>query len=305
MKTERFAPGPRYAGSMSAHFLPAFIERHAPLFILTGAGCSTDSGIPDYRDTEGAWKRPQPMTLQRFLRDQQGRRRYWARSLLGWPRMRDARPNAAHTALARLEQLGRVQALITQNVDRLHQGAGSECVIDLHGRIDRVRCLSCAGTSARAALQSELLARNPEWASLSASAAPDGDAALEGQDFSRFDVPACHHCGGVLKPDVVFFGESVPSARVETAMAHLQASAGVLVVGSSLMVLSGYRFVRAAAAAGKPIAAINLGRTRADDLLTLKVSECCAHALAFARQEGAVSRFAAAARDGLAASAGV
>jgi NAD-dependent SIR2 family protein deacetylase len=305
MNTQHCAPGPGSADRVSTHSLQAFIERHAPLFILTGAGCSTDSGIPDYRDTAGAWKRPQPMTLQRFLRDQQGRQRYWARSLLGWPRMRDARPNAAHGALACLEQRRRMQVLVTQNVDRLHQAGGSERVIDLHGRIDRVRCLSCTDTSDRAALQSELLARNPEWANLTASAAPDGDAALEGRDFSRFEVPVCRHCGGVLKPDVVFFGESVPSARVEAAMAHLQDSAGVLVVGSSLMVLSGYRFVRAAAEAGKPIAAINLGRTRADDLLTLKVSESCAHALAFALPQVAANRFAAAAPGELAASAGV
>jgi NAD-dependent SIR2 family protein deacetylase len=170
---------------------------------------------------------------------------------------------------------------VTQNVDRLHQAAGSAEVIDLHGRMDLVRCMDCWRLQPRSELQDELLSLNPAWASLDARTAPDGDADLDGLDFSTFEVPPCAYCAGVLKPDVVFFGESVPQERVETAMHHLQQAEAMLVVGSSLMVYSGYRFAQAAAAAGKPIAAVNLGRTRADELLTLKVGMPCAQALAF------------------------
>jgi NAD-dependent SIR2 family protein deacetylase len=266
---------------MDQHALADFIDRHSRLFVLTGAGCSTDSGIPDYRDTDGGWKRAQPVTLQAFTRDPATRRRYWARSLIGWQRFGHARPNATHRALAALEQRGNVELLVTQNVDRLHQAAGSMNVLDLHGRLDLVRCLECWRLQPRSELQDELTALNPEWANLDARVAPDGDADLDGLDFSTFQVPPCSYCAGMLKPDVVFFGESVPKERVESAMHHLQQANAMLVVGSSLMVYSGYRFAQAAAAAGKPIAAVNLGRTRADDLLTLKVTQPCAEALAF------------------------
>lgn len=248
--------------------------------MLTGAGCSTQSGIPDYRDAEGEWKRARPVTLQAFLGDPHTRRRYWARGLVGWRLMRRAQPNDAHRALASLECEGRVELLLTQNVDRLHQAAGSVNVVDLHGRIDIVRCMQCERRIPREDVQQELLRLNPDWKSVEASSAPDGDADIEGRDFDRFEVPACGACGGLLKPDVVFFGESVPRERVEIAMASLQKADAVLVVGSSLMVYSGYRFVRAAAVAGKAIAAINLGRTRADELLALKIEEPCAQALA-------------------------
>jgi NAD-dependent SIR2 family protein deacetylase len=261
--------------------LRVFIERYSRLFVLTGAGCSTDSGIPDYRDAEGEWKRAQPVTFQSFMEDPRTRQRYWARSVIGWRRFRHARPNDAHDALARLEQRGYIESLVTQNVDRLHQAAGSVGVIDLHGRLDQVRCMDCGQCLPREDFQAELILRNPEWAKLDARAAPDGDADLESRDFSTFHVPACPDCEGVLKPDVVFFGESVPPERVSAAMAHLQQSDALLIVGSSLMVYSGYRFALAAAAAGKPIAAVNLGRTRADELLTLKVAEPCGTALAF------------------------
>ncbi len=247
--------------------------------MLTGAGCSTESGIPDYRDADGAWKRAKPLEYRAFLDDPHVRRRYWARSLVGWRRLRAARPNEAHRALARLEHLGRIERLVTQNVDGLHQSAGSIAVIDLHGRIDRVCCIGCGRLIEREAMQRELSRRNPDWADLDALDAPDGDADLDGLDFSSFDVPACDACGGVLKPDVVFFGESVPPARVATAMECLQRADAMLIVGSSLMVYSGYRFASAAAAAGRPIAAVNLGRTRADPLLALKVEQPCGAAL--------------------------
>jgi NAD-dependent SIR2 family protein deacetylase len=263
--------------------LSEFIHRHSRLFVLTGAGCSTDSGIPDYRDADGSWKRAQPVTFQAFMGNPHTRQRYWARSLIGWQRFGRASPNDTHYALARLEQLGRIELLVTQNVDRLHQGAGSTHVVDLHGRLDLVRCTACNGRLPREDLQRQLLQRNPTWSELALDAriAPDGDADLAHHDFSTFEVPPCPHCGGVLKPDVVFFGESVPRHRVETSMLHLQQADAMLIVGSSLMVYSGYRFAQAATSAGKPIAAVNLGRTRADDLLTLKVEQPCAAALSF------------------------
>ncbi|WP_440976413.1 NAD-dependent protein deacetylase [Pseudoxanthomonas winnipegensis] len=258
-----------------------FIERHARLFVLTGAGCSTDSGIPDYRDRDGAWKRPQPVTYQAFMGDLATRQRYWARSLVGWPRFGAARPNGVHRALAALEARGQLSLLLTQNVDRLHQAAGSRQVIDLHGRLDVVRCMGCERRTPRQDFQAELVARNPGWDRHHAGIAPDGDADLEGVDFAAFDIPACAHCGGVLKPDVVFFGENVPRERVATAREALERSDALLVVGSSLMVYSGLRFVQWAHAAGLPVAALNHGRTRADELLTLKVQHDCAQALAF------------------------
>ena len=261
--------------------LQDFIDRHRSLFILTGAGCSTGSGIADYRDLNGAWKRSQPVTFQAFMGKDETRRRYWARSLLGWRRLRRAAPNDTHRALARLEASGRSELLVTQNVDRLHQAAGSRDVIDLHGRIDIVRCMGCERRTPRDAMQDELAELNPDWLGLSAQGAPDGDADLDGVDFSSFSVPSCSRCGGVLKPDVVFFGENVPRERVETASRHLVQADAVLIVGSSLMVYSGFRFVETAARAGKPIAAVNLDRTRADGLLSLKVEQPCEAALSF------------------------
>ena len=282
--------------------LRQFLARSERLFILTGAGCSTDSGIPDYRDGEGSWKRVRPILFGAFMADPHTRQRYWARSLAGWRRFSRAQPNDAHRALAQLEREDRVEALVTQNVDRLHQAAGSRDVIDLHGRLDFVRCMSCGQRLARDAMQAQLVGCNPEWAELDARVAPDGDAdlaprdslraqaaprpsgaALPGviEDFSSFHVPDCPACAGILKPDVVFFGESVPAERVSAAMTRLARADAVLVVGTSLMVYSGYRFVHAAAQSGKPIAAINLGRTRADSLLSLKVIDSCSAALAF------------------------
>jgi NAD-dependent SIR2 family protein deacetylase len=266
---------------MAASALRDFVDAHARLFVLTGAGCSTASGIPDYRDADGEWKRGLPIMLQDFLAYEHARKRYWARGLIGWRRMRAAQPNDAHRALAVLEQQRRVAQLVTQNVDGLHQSAGSRDVIDLHGRVDVVRCLGCERRVPRDFVHTELVERNPEFAALEAAAAPDGDAVLDGIEFESFTVPDCGACGGVLKPDVVFFGERVPPERVQQAFADLERADAMLVVGSSLMVYSGYRFAEAAARSGKPIAAVNLGRTRADGLLTLKVTERCADALSF------------------------
>jgi len=252
--------------------LSDFIEQHRRLFVLTGAGCSTGSGIPDYRDADGQWKRARPVMFQDFVTEVRVRQRYWGRGVAGWKRMTDAQPNQAHRALAELESLERIHQLVTQNVDALHQKAGSRRVIDLHGRVDSVRCLRCDRQMPRAHMHAELIRRNPAFADLEAAIAPDGDADLEHVDFCEFDVPDCAVCGGLLKPDVVFFGESVPRARVADAMAAAAESDAMLVVGSSLMVFSGFRFARAMADAGKPIAAINVGRTRADELLALKIA---------------------------------
>src|SRR6202030_117189 len=198
-----------------------------------------------------------------------------------WRLLRGAQPNNAHRALARLEAMGRSELLLTQNVDRLHQAAGSTKVIELHGRIDLVRCMDCERRSPRDELQDELGRINADWLDLDAAEAPDGDADLEGADFSSFVIPPCRRCGGMLKPDVVFFGENVPRDRVDAARRHLVEADAMLIVGSSLMVYSGYRFVQWAASAGKPAAAINLGRTRADELIALKVEQACEEALAF------------------------
>jgi NAD-dependent SIR2 family protein deacetylase len=213
------------------------------------------------------------------------RKRYWARSLVGWRRFGRARPNDAHRALAALERRGRVGLLVTQNVDRLHQAAGNAAVVDLHGRLDTVRCMGCERRLPREELQQQLIERNPDWVDLDAMDAPDGDADLHGLEFSSFDVPTCDECGGVLKPDVVFYGECVPRERVTTAMQAIVEADAMLIVGTSLMVFSGYRFAREAAAAGKPIATVNLGRTRADDLVSLKVRQPCTKALAFLLEE--------------------
>ena len=260
--------------------LADFVARHPRLFVLTGAGCSTDSGIPDYRDRNGDWKRRQPVRYQEFVGSERVRKRYWARSLLGWPAFARARPNATHAALAQLEAAGFIHQLVTQNVDGLHQRAGGRRVIDLHGRLDTVVCLDCGTRDSRTAFQRALAERNPAFAALAATVGPDGDADLDAVDFGDFRIPGCPHCGGMLKPAVVFFGEAVPKPRVERALQRLAEADALLVVGSSLMVLSGYRFCKLATDRGQPIAAVNLGRTRADGELALKVDLPCGLALA-------------------------
>lgn len=266
--------------------LASFLDRHPRLLVLTGAGCSAPSGIPDYRDADGAWKHTQPMTFAAFTGSAAARRRYWAGSLRGWPRVRDARANAAHRALARLEQAGRVVRLVTQNVDGLHRQAGSRRVIDLHGRLDLVECLGCGAFLSREDLQALLVAWNPRFAPIAASPVgvdgevrPDGDVRVANSP-DELVVPDCPECGGVLKPNVVFFGESVPRSRVRDAFEALDEADAVLVVGSSLMVYSGYRFVRAARERGRPVALVNLGRTRADGECCLKLERDCAELLA-------------------------
>ncbi|RZT93047.1 NAD-dependent SIR2 family protein deacetylase [Advenella incenata] len=254
--------------------LQAFVQQHAGLLVITGAGCSTDSGIPAYRDTEGAWMRPPPMTFQQFMGTQAARQRYWARSMVGWSMFSGGKPNAAHQALQSLESKGYTGLLVTQNVDGLHRQAGQSRLLELHGSLANVVCMDCNSKLDRVDYQQQLLIENPAWADMTAVMAPDGDVDLEA-DFSCFRIPACGRCGGILKPDVVFFGEAVPRLRVDAVYQALEQASAVLVVGSSLMVYSGYRFVRDAVRQGKPVAAVTLGKTRADAVLALKLNTAC------------------------------
>ncbi len=263
------APCPEEAGKT----LAGFIAAHPRLLVLTGAGVSTASGIPDYRDLQGQWKRAQPVSYQAFMGRELTRQRYWARSLVGWRTFGRATAAPAHRVLADLERSGLVELLVTQNVDGLHEAAGSRRVVDLHGRLDAVRCMDCGARLARELWQGALIERNPAWSALSALSAPDGDADLEAVDFAQFVIPPCPSCGSrLLKPDVVFYGESVPRERVGRAMDALGRSRALLVLGSSLMVYSGYRFVLAAREAAMAVAAVNQGVTRADGAFTLKLA---------------------------------
>jgi len=253
--------------------LAAFIAPHRRVLVLSGAGISTASGIPDYRDANGVRRGKAPMEGPAFRSSEAMRRRYWARSMIGWPKLAGTTPNAGHRALAALEIAGKISTILTQNVDGLHQQAGSSDVIELHGNIHRVVCLDCGATHTRRSVQDLLELANPELAASDAAALPDGDADLETAALAGFHVPPCPVCGGMLQPDVVFFGDGVPRARSEAAERAVAAADAVLVVGSSLVVFSGYRFCRMAAEAGKPIAAINRGVTRADPLLAIKSEE--------------------------------
>ncbi|MFJ4495610.1 NAD-dependent protein deacetylase [Pseudomonas atacamensis] len=254
--------------------------------ILTGAGISTPSGIPDYRDSDGVRRGRQPMMYQEFLAAPESRRRYWARAMLGWPRVRKARPNAAHEALATLQQRGRISDLITQNVDTLHDQAGSHDVIELHGSLHRVLCLDCGQRSERDAIQQQMETHNPYLSGVDAVQAPDGDTLLDPAFEARFQVPQCPHCAGErMKPDVVFFGENVAQPTAARALAAAENAAGLLVVGSSLMAYSAFRLCRVIAERGKPLMAINLGKTRADDLLDLKIEGSCEELLPWLVEE--------------------
>jgi NAD-dependent SIR2 family protein deacetylase len=252
------------------------------LLVLGGAGISTDSGIPDYRGP-GAPVRT-PMTYQDFVRGPEAQQRYWARAHIGWGRMRAAEPNATHHRLVELERDGRLTGLITQNVDGLHSRAGHRDLVDLHGRIDRVICLECRAVSPRVDLHQRLTELNPGYDTRAAETAPDGDVLLE--DTADFRVADCHGCGGRLKPDVVFFGENVPKDRVARCYAMVADAEALVVLGSSLQVMSGLRFVRRAHQHDIPIVIINRGPTRGDDLATLKIEAGCAETLAQAVLEG-------------------
>ncbi len=241
------------------------LVRRGGVLVLSGAGLSTESGIPDYRGAAGSLRKHTPMTYGEFVGSAEGRRRYWARSHLGWRTIARAQPNHGHRAVARLRALGQVSGVITQNVDGLHQAAGTTGVVDLHGNLDRVICLSCGRTSPREELDRRLRAANPGFRAAAAAINPDGDVDLAEHEVAGFTLVDCADCGGVLKPDVVFFGENVPGARVEQCYRMVRDCSALLVLGSSLTVMSGLRFVRRAATAGIPVAIINQGVTRGDE----------------------------------------
>ena len=252
--------------------LADFVARHPRLFVLTGAGCSTESGIPDYRDAAGEWKRGHPIMFRDFVTDERARKRYWARSVVGFRRMRAARPNDAHHALATLERNGRIAVLVTQNVDGLHQAAGARHVIELHGGLDRTICLTCGERSTRVAIDSALREANPTFDARARAINPDGDAELSEADLDRFVMVTCAVCRqGPLKPDVVFFGEGVPRERVERCYQLVERAKALLVLGSSLTVMSGYRFVVRATKLQIPVAIVNQGSTRADGCASIRV----------------------------------
>ncbi len=233
--------------------------------VLSGAGLSTESGIPDYRGETGRLRRAEPMTYQAFTGSEAARRRYWARSHLGWRHIAAARPNAGHRAVAELQRRGLLAGIITQNVDGLQQAAGADGVIELHGALDRVVCLACGERTPRGRLDARLRAANPGFEARADAINPDGDAVVTAAAAAAFRVVACERCGGVLKPDVIFFGENVPPARVRDCYALTEGAGALLVLGSSLTVLSGYRFVRHAARHGVPVAIVNRGATRGDE----------------------------------------
>ncbi len=274
--------GATAAGSpccVAVNELADFLSATDSVAVITGAGVSTGSGIPDYRDPAGEWKIRKPIEFGPFKRSATIRKRYWARSYVGWQRFGRARPNDAHRALAALELAGKIDTLVTQNVDGLHRRAGSRNVIDLHGDLGQVRCLCCDVVSARADYQQQLRRANPGWHAEVFRFQPDGDAELAEDNHRDFHVADCNRCGGIVKPDVVMFGEAVPKARVAESAAAVDRADAMLVVGTSLMVYSGFRFARQAAAANKPVVIVNRGRTRADDLATLKIDADCASAL--------------------------
>jgi NAD-dependent SIR2 family protein deacetylase len=239
------------------------------VLVLSGAGLSTESGIPDYRGPSGRRRNAQPMTYQTFTRDPIARRRYWARSHLGWRTIARAAPNAGHTAVGRLQARGLLTGIVTQNVDGLHQAGGAGDVIELHGALDRVVCLDCGELSARAELDARLGAANESFTATSDRINPDGDVDLDDEQAAGFVVVDCTGCGGMLKPDVVFFGESVPAPRVQQCFDLVERSAALVVLGSSLTVMSGRRFVVRAAKLGLPVAIVNQGPTRGDTLATI------------------------------------
>ena len=232
--------------------------------VLSGAGLSTESGIPDYRGPTGLARRAQPMTYQTFVGGEAARRRYWARSHLGWRHIARARPNAGHQAVAALERRGLLAGIVTQNVDGLHQAAGARRVVELHGSLDRVVCLTCRERTPRTRLDQRLRAANERFEARVTAINPDGDAVLDDDAVDVFRLVDCEGCGGILKPDVVFFGENVPRPRVDECYALVERAGALVVLGSSLTVMSGYRFVRHAAKLGIPVAIVNQGPTRGD-----------------------------------------
>jgi NAD-dependent SIR2 family protein deacetylase len=258
-------PATRTAGARTGSFgMLVDVVASGGALVLSGAGLSTESGIPDYRGPTGLARRATPMTYQAFTGSAAARRRYWARSHVGWRHIAEAAPNDGHRAVAELSRRGLLAGIITQNVDGLHQAAGASAVTELHGSLHRVLCLSCGQRTARSDLNRRLAAANPGWDPVSVAVNPDGDAVLDDEAVAAFGVADCAACGGVLKPDVVFFGENVPPQRTQACYDLVEAASALVVLGSSLTVMSGFRYVRHAARLGRPVVIVNQGATRGD-----------------------------------------
>ncbi|XP_047437785.1 NAD-dependent protein lipoamidase sirtuin-4, mitochondrial [Mugil cephalus] len=277
-----FVPACGHTDAHSLELLQDFVSRASRLFVISGAGLSTESGIPDYRsEGVGLYARTdrRPMQHAEFVRSAKSRQRYWARNFLGWPQFSSHQPNSAHKALQQWEERGKLHWLVTQNVDALHSKAGQKRLTELHGCTHRVLCLGCGAISAREELQRRFISLNPGWRAQAGAVAPDGDVFLEDEQVLHFRVPSCVDCGGILKPEVTFFGDSVNRATVQFVHERLAESDAVLVAGSSLQVYSGYRFLLAASDRKMPVAILNIGPTRADHLAELRVSGRCGEAL--------------------------
>ncbi|XP_068172124.1 NAD-dependent protein lipoamidase sirtuin-4, mitochondrial [Antennarius striatus] len=277
-----FVPACSSTDAHSLELMQAFVSCAKRLFVISGAGLSTESGIPDYRsEGVGLYARTdrRPMQHAEFVRSARSRQRYWARNFVGWPHFSSLQPNCAHRALQWWEETGKLHWLVTQNVDSLHSKAGNKRLTELHGSSHRVICLGCGALKLRKELQTQFIRLNPGWTAQTGIVAPDGDVLLEDEQVLNFRVPSCDDCGGILKPDVTFFGDSVTKARVQFVHDRLAESDAVLVAGSSLQVYSGYRFLLAASDRKIPVAILNIGPTRADHLAQLKVSGRCGEVL--------------------------
>ncbi|MCL4115011.1 UNVERIFIED_CONTAM: hypothetical protein GTU68_036125 [Idotea baltica] len=249
------------------------------IWILTGAGISAPSGIPTYRDDKGEWKSANPIQHKEFIEHKSYRQRYWARSMVGWKLTGKAKPNATHHAITALQRTNKISQIVTQNVDGLHNAAGTENIIDLHGRLSEIKCLDCDEISKRKDYQPRLVENNPELDDYKAAIMPDGDANVEDFDMSKINIPPCKNCGGVLMPNVIFFGGMVPKKRVQKAFSTLAESDCILVIGSSLKVFSGYRFPLWASQNNLPLYAVNQGEMRGMDLFDIVVRDPCEEAI--------------------------